>query len=116
MIISYYIYISNGNVCIMRILLLFATLVRMSTANAEDYRIERNGTIITVNQEKEYKKVGISEVPAQLLKQVSSKYAGYTLTEAHASDDGDFKIVLVKGNNRIKAYYKATGVFIKEEA
>lgn len=100
----------------MKNLFLAATLVFALSASASNYTVTTNGTVITLDQEKEYKKIEISQVPAEVLKQVSAKYAGYTLTEAHASEDGEFKLVLTKEAKTIKAYYKGTGEFVKEEA
>lgn len=67
-------------------------------------------------QEKEYKKVETNQVPADILKQASSRYSGYALNEAYSSEDGEYKLVLSKDGKTIKAYYKSTGEFIKEEA
>lgn len=69
---------------------------------------------INQEQEKEYKKIGVSQVPADVLKSISAKYAGYSLTEAFVSEDAEYKVVLSKERNKVTAFYKATGKFVKE--
>ena len=67
-------------------------------------------------QEKEYSKLASTQVPADILKTASSRYSGYALNEAYVSEDKEYKLVLSKSGKLLKAYFKSTGEFIKEEA
>ena len=66
-------------------------------------------------QEREYKKIEDVNVPADVLKAASAKYSGYALTEAYVSEDGEYKLILIKDSKPIASYYAATGEFIKDE-
>lgn len=100
----------------MKNLFLAATLVLALSVNASGRKVLDNKVIITLDQEKEYKKIETSQVPAEVLKQAGTKYAGYALTEAHVAGDGEYKLVLSKDGKSLKAYFKGTGEFVKEEA
>lgn len=78
--------------------------------------INAGDKVASVIQEREYKKVETNEVPSNILKNASTRYSGYALNEAYASQDGEYKLVVSKDAKTIKAYYKSTGEFIKEEA
>jgi hypothetical protein len=78
--------------------------------------IDGSDKVASVFQEKEYKKVETNEVPANILKNASTRYSGYALNEAYVSEDGEYKLVVSKDRKTVKAYYKSTGEFIKEEA
>ena len=69
---------------------------------------------INILQEKTYNPIEASAIPADALKNISSKYGGYTLKEAHAAADGEYKLVLSKDGKTVTAYFTATGEFIKE--
>lgn len=69
---------------------------------------------ISVIQEKQYKPIEPSAIPADVLKNISSKYGGYTIKEAHVASDGEYKLVLSKDDKTVTAYFTATGEFIKE--
>ena len=100
----------------MKNLFLAATLILALSANATNFKATGNDITIALDQQKEYKKIETSQVPADVLKQASSKYSGFALTEAHVSEDGEYKLVLAKDGKSVKAYFKSTGEFIKEEA
>jgi len=69
---------------------------------------------ISVIQEKQYKPIEPSAIPADVLKNISSKYGGYTIKEAHVASDGEYKLVLSKDDKTVTAYFTATGELIKE--
>lgn len=80
-------------------------------ANADTNKVS---TEISITQEKEYKAIEPSAIPADVLKNVSSKYGGYTLKEAHVAADGEYKLVLSKDDKTVTAFFSTTGEFIKE--
>jgi hypothetical protein len=114
MIFSYP-YVSNANFEIMKNLFLATALVLSLSANA-DSTIGKSDITVLEYQEKEYKKVETTQVPADILKNASTRYSGYALNEAFASEDGEYRLILTKDGKIVKAYYKSTGEFIKEEA
>ena len=69
---------------------------------------------INILQEKTYTPIEASAIPADALKNISSKYGGYTLKEAHKAEDGEYKLILSKDGKTVTAYFSATGEFIKE--
>lgn len=73
-----------------------------------------NSTEINILQEKTYTPIEASAIPADALKNISSKYGGYTLKEAHKAEDGEYKLILSKDGKTVTAYFSATGEFIKE--
>ena len=70
--------------------------------------------IEVVYQEREFKKVETTQIPAEILKQASTKYSGYSLKGAQASEDGEYKLVLFKDGKSVTAHYKSNGEFVKE--
>jgi len=98
----------------MKNLFLTAALVFVLGANAATTANNHNITI-TKNQEKEYKKIDTAKVPAAILQEISTKYSGYSITEAFASEDGEYKLALAKDKTALKVYYTSAGEFVKEE-
>ena len=74
----------------------------------------KNNTAISVTQEKQYNPIEPSAIPADVLKNISGKYGGYTLKEAHVAADGEYKLVVSKDEKTVTAYFSSTGEFIKE--
>ncbi|TRW25386.1 hypothetical protein FMM05_08775 [Flavobacterium zepuense] len=72
--------------------------------------------LVEVKQNKEYRKVDATSVPAAILKDVSTKYSGYVIKEAYASDDNEYKLELNKDKKAVTVYYSSTGEFVKEHA
>ncbi len=70
---------------------------------------------VAIHQEKEYKKIDESKVPAEILSEVSTKYEGYKITDAAVSPDNEYRITVSKDSKATKIYFTATGEFIKEE-
>lgn len=85
-----------------------------SVINANATTKTNDSIEINVLQEKTYAPIEASAIPAEALKNISSKYGGYTLKEAHASEDGEYKLVLSKDGKTVTAYFTSTGEFIKE--
>ena len=99
----------------MKNVFLTVALVICLSANAGS-AIGSSEIISSMCQEKEYKKVETTQVPADILKNASSRYSGFALNEAYSAEDGEYKLVLSKDGKTLKAYYKSNGEFVKEEA
>src|SRR5688572_787463 len=78
---------------IMKNLFLATALVLSLSANAASTIGKSNITVLAY-QEKEYKKVETTQVPADILKSASTRYSGFALSEASASEDGEYRLVL----------------------
>jgi len=81
---------------------------------AEASQTKNTNTEVSITQEKEYKPVEPSAIPADILKKISAKYGGFTLKEAHVAADGEYKLILSKDEKTVTAYFSSTGEFIKE--
>lgn len=68
----------------------------------------------TEKQEKEYKKIEASKIPAAVKQEIDTKYEGYAITEAAASADSEYKITLTKDSKTVIVYYNSAGEFIKK--
>lgn len=71
-------------------------------------------TDLVINQEKQYNPIEASAIPADVLKNISSKYGGFTIREAHVAADGEYKLVLAKDETNVTALFNSKGEFIKE--
>jgi len=98
----------------MKNILLAATLVSTFTVNASVVQNNTYYSILSVDQEKEFKKIETTQIPAEVLKQASTKYSGFALKGAQASEDGEYKLVLFKDGKSVTAHYRSTGEFVKE--
>jgi hypothetical protein len=88
------------------IVMLYANTADANLLSAKNYELHCSG----------YQRIENTQVPADVLRNVSSKYNGYVLNEAFSSGKGIFKLTLNKAGKTVVAYYKSTGEFIKLEA
>ena len=78
----------------MRKLLFAAILVAGFSINA--FAIADNPLVISLLQEKQYKKIEVSAVSKEVLAKIKKSYGNYTIKEAHKADDGEYKLILTK--------------------
>jgi|SRR5688572_27550523 hypothetical protein len=64
-------------------------------------------------QEKQYKKIEVSQVSKEALEKIKSNYGSYTIKEAYKADDGDYKLVLTKDGIDTTATFTSAGDMIK---
>jgi hypothetical protein len=69
----------------------------------------------TAYQEKVYTKIAADKVAASVLKEITEKYEGYTIAEAYASEDSEYKLVLKKEQTQVTVFYNSKGEFLKEQ-
>ena len=98
----------------MKKILLIAAIVLGFGINAEASDTITTENEISAMQEKEYKPIEPSAIPSDVLKNISSKYGGFTIKEAHIATDGEYKLILAKDEKTVTAYFSSTGEFIKE--
>jgi len=98
----------------MKKIFLLAAIALGFGINAEASQAKNINAEVSVTQEKEYKPVEPSAIPADVLKKISAKYGGFTLKEAHVASDGEYKLILSKDDKTVTAYFSSTGEFIKE--
>ncbi len=95
--------------------ILLATAITLGLGINANATTEKNVSVeLNVLQEKTYTPIEASAIPADALKNISAKYGGYTLKEAHVAADGEFKLILSKDGKTVTAYFSSTGEFIKE--
>jgi len=97
----------------MKKIFLIAIVAVSFSMNAKAPEVQK-GNVISVFQEKEYKAIEPSSIPADVLKNISAKYGGYTIKEAHLASDGEYKLILSKDEKTVTAYFSATGELVKE--
>lgn len=95
----------------MKKLFFILTLVAGFSATASTTRY--NTPEILVHQEKQYKKIEISQVAKDALDKIKKSYGSYTIKEAYRADDGEYKLVLSKDGVDTTATFTAAGDMIK---
>ena len=98
----------------MKNIFIAAALLVLLSANASQSTFTHSVTLVE-NQEKEYKKIDVSKVTEAILKEIRTKYEGYTISEAFVSEDNTYKLSLTKDTTALKVYYTGAGEFVKEE-
>lgn len=68
---------------------------------------------ISLLQEKQYKKIEVSQVAKEALDKIKKSYGSYTIKEAYRADDGEYKLVLSKDGVDNTATFTAAGNLIK---
>ena len=63
-----------------------------------------------------YQKIDNTQVPADVLRNASSKYSGYVLSKAYLCGNGTLKLVMSKSGKTVDAFFKNTGQFIKTKS
>jgi len=91
-----------------------AAVVLTLSANASVSYVA-NSDITTQRQEKEYKKIEESKVPALILKEIATKYEGYSISDTAVSVDDEYRITVTKDTKSTKVYFTGTGEFVKED-
>ncbi len=92
---------------------LFLTLATMASLTASVITTADLDTIVSVFQEKQYKKIDVSAVPKDTLDKIKKNYGNYTIKEAYKSDDSEYKLVLTKDGIDLTATFTSSGDLIK---
>ena len=69
--------------------------------------------VISVYQEKQYKKIEVSQVSKEAMEKIKKSYGSYTIKEAYKADDGEYKLVLTKDGIDTTATFTSSGNLIK---
>lgn len=76
--------------------------------------IHHNVTTTRVEvQEKQYKKIEVSQVSKEAADKIKSNYGDYTITEAAVAEDGEYRLVLTKDKVSITATFTSAGDLVK---
>ncbi len=67
----------------------------------------------TIFQEKQYKKITVSDIPKEVLDKIKKSYGSYSIKEAYKADDGEYKLVLSKDGVDLTATFTQAGDLIK---
>lgn len=73
----------------------------------------QNSFDTNVYQEKQYKKIDVSEVSKDVLAKIKKDYGNYTIKEAHKAEDGEYKLILTKDGIDTTVTCTSTGEIIK---
>ena len=89
------------------------TLATIAGITASVITYEDVTTVISVFQEKQYKKIEVAAIPKDTLDKIKKDYGNYTVKEAYKADDGEYKLVLSKDGVDLTATFTSTGNLIK---
>jgi len=92
---------------------LFLALAVMAGVSATAAVTIENNEVVSVYQEKQYKKIEVSQVSKEALDKIKKSYGTYTIKEAHKADDGEYKLVLTKDGVDTTATFTSAGDLIK---
>lgn len=70
-------------------------------------------TYDTIIQEKQYKKIEVSQVSKEAMDKIKKGYGQYTVKEAYRAEDGEYKLVLTKDGVDLTATFTSGGDLIK---
>lgn len=88
---------------------LVLTLATMAGLTASVITYEDVITIVSVFQEKQYKKINVASIPKDTLDKIKKNYGNYTVKEAYKADDGEYKLVLSKDGVDLTRYFYLFG-------
>lgn len=92
---------------------LFLTFAVLLSLSATASITINNKFVVSVLQEKQYKKIEVSQVTKEALDKIKKGYGSYTIKEAYRADDGEYKLVLTKDGIDITATFTSAGDLIK---
>lgn len=92
---------------------LVLTLATMAGMGASVITEADVNIIVSVFQEKQYKKIDVASIPKDTLDKIKKDYGNYTVKEAHKADDGEYKLVLTKDGIDLTATFTSSGDLIK---
>lgn len=93
-----------------KLVLALATMAGLTASVITKADVE---TVISVFQEKQYKKIEVSSVPKDTLDKIKKNYGNYTIKEAYKANDGEYKLVLTKDGIDLIATFTPSGDLIK---
>ena len=93
-----------------KVLFILAALTGFSATAAA---ITLKNQVISVYQEKQYKKIEVSQVSKDAMEKIKKNYGSYTIKEAYKAEDGEYKLVLTKDGIDTTATFTSTGNLIK---
>src|ERR1044072_8501923 len=94
-----------------KLLLLFVIMMGLSVSAANLSASVLSETV--VKQEKQYKKIEVSQVSKEALDKIKKSYGSYIIKEAYKADDGEYKLVLTKDGVDTTATFTSAGNLIK---
>jgi hypothetical protein len=94
-----------------KMILVFALAISIQAGSFA--AIQQPNSSYSIPQEKQYKKIEVSQIPLQTLAAIKKKYGSYTISEAYKADDGEYKLVLTKEGINTTVTFTAEGELIK---
>jgi hypothetical protein len=93
--------------------LFFAIIVLTGFAATAATSALKKDITTSIYQEKQYKKIEVSEVSKDALDKIKKSYGNYTVKEAYKAEDGEYKLVLTKDGTDLTATFTPAGDLIK---
>lgn len=93
--------------------LLFMLTMTVCVAIISPVKAYINVSGIIIVQEKQYKKINVSDIPKEVLDKIKKQYGNYTIKEAQKADDGEYKLILSKDGIDNTATFTSAGDLIK---
>ncbi|MFD2603362.1 hypothetical protein [Flavobacterium suzhouense] len=93
--------------------LLFMLTITACVAIISPVKAYINVSGIIIVQEKQYKKINVSDIPKEVLDKIKKQYGNYTINEAQKADDGEYKLILSKDGIDNTATFTSAGDLIK---
>ncbi|SHJ93995.1 hypothetical protein SAMN05444280_1421 [Tangfeifania diversioriginum] len=84
----------------------------MSTAVLADNASE---PMVILQEEVTYEEIQKEDVPEAVLTAVKESYGGYELEKAFLGSDGNYKLKLIKGEQKVFAFFNSNGEVLKVE-
>ena len=94
--------------------LFFASALLMTALTASAGVTVKNSTVYTLKQEQDtYKKIKVTDIPKEVLDKIHKNYGDYEIKEAYKSDEGNYKLLLMKDGIGLTASFTKAGDLIK---
>lgn len=94
--------------------LIIASALLMASLTATAGVAIKSSTICVLIQEQDvYKKIKVTEIPKEVLDKIHKNYGDYEIKEAYKSDEGNYKLLLMKDGIGLTASFTKAGDLIK---
>lgn len=103
-----------------KLLLLTAILGLSYSVQAQETQTKKTTTTTTTKVQtqdtaKTYAVIERNTLPVATLEKIGTKFGGYSIEQAHRAADGEYKLILVKGDSKTTAYFSRKGEFIRQD-
>ncbi|RYJ42702.1 hypothetical protein [Flavobacterium beibuense] len=97
----------------MKKLFLASALLMASLTASAGVAIKSSTVCILIQEQDVYKKIKVTEIPKEVLDKIHKNYGDYEIKEAYKSDEGNYKLLLMKDGIGLTASFTKAGDLIK---